>query len=812
MPASLSRALLVLSAAVVLLIAACRRPPETPAPVPPAMPQTDGTLALPGLTAPATVVRDRWGIPHITASNLDDLFFAQGVVQSQDRLFQMDLWRRAAQGRLAETLGANFIERDAMTRRFQFRGRVEDEWAAYGPDARRIATAFTRGINAWVVVARANLPEEFRLAGWQPDTWKPEDLLNRTDAFVASAGALDDLLRARLAAAVGVEAVDRLWPAPDGRTLRAPAEVDLPAITFSVGDTVRRMGTPAFFSALSAKVSDAPRGALATDMAQPPEPSRVERPRIGRENSASGGGDVPLAPAQTADVERLVGEFSLPEHVGSQAWALAPARSATGAPLLAVAATGRLDAPSAWYLVHLSAPGLNVIGATAPWMPGVAAGHNGHIAWAMVMTGLDTQDVFVERVNPAAPHQVERDGRWVDMVVEAERVAVKGRTTPFQIDRLYTSNGAVVGLDRERHLAYTLRWSGTEPGGARQLASLGVNRATTWTEFRSAMERWTAPAATFVYADVDGHIAQVQAGALPSRGSGNGLLPLPGWRAADAWRGTVPAATGSGVQLDPRSGIAAALNGQAARAARLQELLAAPGERTPADVRASLVDAVEPNASRLFPVLVALRDVPEEAERVLTALRSWDGHASSAEALQFEALEREVALRLARRRVPPEFAEDLAARIDVGEVLARPSAIWFDGNVTADRDRVLVEALTAVARAGVPMAPTLTFAHPLAVFDAAKRRFNVGPLARPGAPQALFSTTARTAQTFRAVFDVSDWSRSMATLAPGQSGSPASPHYDDLAASWAAGEFQPLAYTAPDVKAVAVETLVLTPR
>lgn len=785
-----------------------------PPPAAPALPQTQGDLAVPGLTARVSVVRDRWGIPHITAANTDDLFFAQGFVQAQDRLFQMDLWRRAAQGRLSETLGANFIERDAMTRRFQFRGREDEEWAKYGPDARRIATAFTRGVNAWVAIALTNLPEEFRLAGWQPETWKAEDLLNRTDPFVASGNATDDLLRARLAAVIGVDAVDRLWPAADGRKVVIAPGVDLSAVSFIVSDTVRRMGTPAFFSALAARVSAAPRGSVAADMVEPPEPSRTERPRIGQE-TASRGGDLSLA-APPSDEARVAAEFRLPDHYGSQAWAVAPSRAATGAPLLAVSEAGRPDAPASRYLVHLTAPGLNLIGATAPWMPGVAVGHNGHIAWGTVVAGFDTQDVFVERVNPADPHQVERDGRWVAMSVEPERIAVKGRATPFQIDRLYTSNGVVVGLDRERHLAYALRWSGTEPGGS-ELAALAVNRATTWDEFREAAARWTAPAVTFVYADVDGHIAQVQGGAAPTRGqapAANGLLPLPGWSSAHGWRGTAPAASGNGVQLDPRAGFALALNGHASRTARVQELLSAPGERTPAEVRASLVDTVAPNARTILPLLLGLRDVPSDAERILTELRSWDGTASAAStaALRFEALEREIAVRLARARVPAEFVEEIAARIDVGEVMAHPAATWFDGNVTAARDRVLVEALTALAAADTPQPPTITFTHPLAVFEAAKRRFNVGPLPRPGAPHALLSTTVRAAQAFRAVFDVSDWSRSMAALAPGQSGSPASAHYDDLATPWASGEFLPLAYSAPDVKAVAVETLTLTPR
>ena len=146
------------------VLSACRRAP--PVPLPPLVPQVSGSVAVAGLTAPVRIVRDTWGVPHIYAQSDDDLFFAQGFVQAQDRLFQMDLWRRSAQGRLSEVLGPNFIERDAMTRRIQYRGDPDAEWASYGPDAKTIATAFVRGVNAWVALARERPPEEFVLAGW----------------------------------------------------------------------------------------------------------------------------------------------------------------------------------------------------------------------------------------------------------------------------------------------------------------------------------------------------------------------------------------------------------------------------------------------------------------------------------------------------------------------------------------------------------------------------------------------------------------------------------------------------------------------
>src|SRR5262245_24086970 len=198
-------------AAVCLLAqAACTKTTPRPAPL---TPITSGTLTVSGLSAPVRVVRDRWGIPHIYAQTTDDLFVAQGFVQAEDRLFQMDLWRRASIGRLAEVMGPNFAQRDAMTRRMQYRGDMRAEWSSYAPDARAIASAFVRGVNAWVARAHDNLPEEFALAGFPPSFWSVDDLLNRTDAFLSSGDAIDEARRSGLSDVVA-DAVRLVGPAP----------------------------------------------------------------------------------------------------------------------------------------------------------------------------------------------------------------------------------------------------------------------------------------------------------------------------------------------------------------------------------------------------------------------------------------------------------------------------------------------------------------------------------------------------------------------------------------------------------------------
>ena len=159
-----------------------------------------------------SIVRDRWGIPHIYAKNADDLFFAQGFVQAQDRLFQIDLWRRSTQGRLAEILGADYVDRDRLTRLMRYRGDMNAEWESYAPDTRRIATRFVDGINAEIATIGEQVPEEFAVAGYRPEPWQPEDLLSRAEGFVMTSNANDEVFRAQVTAAAGLERTTMLLP------------------------------------------------------------------------------------------------------------------------------------------------------------------------------------------------------------------------------------------------------------------------------------------------------------------------------------------------------------------------------------------------------------------------------------------------------------------------------------------------------------------------------------------------------------------------------------------------------------------------
>jgi penicillin amidase len=744
---------------------ACRHAPPPPAPL---IATVSGTIPVEGLSSRVRVVRDRWGVPHIYAEHQDDLFFAQGFVQAQDRLFQMDLWRRSAQGRLAEVLGSNFVGRDAMTQRMQYRGDLETEWAIYGADTKAIATAFVGGVNAWVAMARERPPEEFVLAGWRPEFWRPEDLLNRTDAFLASGDALDEVFRARLAAAIGSARAGALLP---GGSLVVPAGLEPAAVSYVVGDALRRVGTAPFFTGLAAPV------------------------------------------------------------VGSNAWAVTGRRSATGAPLLAADPHRPLTNPSLRYLVHLRAPGWNVIGATSPWLPGVAIGHNDRVAWGMTSFRADTEDLYVERLNPRNRHQVLDRGRWINTTVARESVWVKGRSQPVGFEREETPHGVVVAVDGEKHLAFTVRWSGAEPGTAGELAALTLDRAASASEFRAALARWKMPAAEVLYVDRDGNGGSQVAALVPKRHGWTGSFPAPGWTARFDWSGWLTLDELPHV-VNPAEGSLVSANGSLARTARLQDALTAAAPFTIETFKRLQHDVVVWNAGQIVPLLSRVPSGRADIERARTLLLKWDRRQSidSTAATIYAAWERRLRRRLAERRIPAELLDEFIGFVArTGDVLVpslkRPSRVWFDGDALKARDALFLDALeAAVNDPGVRDASgdrrwgqvnALAFEHPLAVNERARRRLNVGPFERGGYPETVMSVSRVGAQaigaSFAAIFDVADWNRSVAQNAPGQSGSPASPHFADLAAPWAAGEYFPLLFGDAAVQANAAATLVLTP-
>ncbi len=755
-----------------------------------------GRLQAPGLRAPVRVQRDRWGVAHIRAGNQHDLFFAQGFVVAQDRLFQMELWKRSGQGRLAEILGSGAVARDINARRLRYRGDLQAEYASYAADSRSILEAFTAGINAYMDAIQRpgapGLPVEFLIANFKPEHWRPEDCLNRMAAFSMTGNAASELKHAALLSKIGGPAASELFSLDPAVRLDPAPNVD--------------------FSGLSP--------ALLNDVVS--SDRRVEFPATTLHESNN--------------------------------WTLSGALTASGKPLLANDPHRVIAEPSLRYIVHLVAPGWDVIGAGEPGLPGVAAGHNRDIAWGFTIFGLDQQDLYIETLDPADPSRYAAPGGWKPFKVITERIAVRD-AAPIEVALKFTRHGPVLWEDGTRALA--LRWVGAEPGTAGYLGSLALDRARNWREFEAAMPRWKVPSENIVYADRAGHIGEHSTGLAPLRRNWTGLLPVPG-NSGYEWSGFI-ANRDLPHHLDPPAGFLATANHKMIpehypyavgfewtpplRYQRIHEVLESgvqAGHRfTVADMEALQTDVVSLPARRLQPLLrLALDAAPDtitDAQRAdARILLAWDAElrADSAPAALYELWAADLRGAVTARMVPAAAQSTLGKlpMSRVAEELEQPRSAVFGPDPGATRDATLLEALTtAKARLVATLGPEpagwswgalhrVTFHHSLDGSPEVARLFDRGPTPRPGDGDTVQATSFINASfdqisgaSYREILDLADWDRSVAINVPGQSGQPGSPHYDDLLPLWSSGRYFPLAYSQTAIDAATTDTLDLMP-
>lgn len=783
-----------------------------------------GELSLDGLAAAVEVIRDRWGVAHIYASTLEDLFFAQGFVAAQDRLWQMDLWRRTAMGELSEALGPAFVTRDTLARLLRYRGDMDAEWRAYSPDARRIVEAFVRGVNAQIDYVTAHpetLPVEFAITSSAPRRWTPEVVIGRVAGYIMTRNARLEVQRAQLVARVGAARAATLLPPEPSVPLTVPAGLDLREITDDV-------------LAITAGTGDGLRFLFGQrDAARVASFAPTPWPLLAR---AAGAGPVDRL---WAGIEESRDELAV---IGSNNWVVAPARSETGTPLLANDPHRAIQLPSLRYAVHLNGPGWNVIGAGEPSLPGVAAGHNDRIAFGFTIVGIDQQDLYVERLDPADPSRVIVPGGSEPMRVERTTIEVRGEA-PRQVDLRFTRHGPVLHLDATRHRAYALRWVGTEPGTAGYLASLSLNTARNWDEFTAATARWAVPSENLVYADVDGNIGWVVAGLAPVRPGWSGLLPVPGHEGKYEWAGFVPAPD-LPRSLNPPAGLLATANhnilppGYAIplgydwspphRYERIVEALTARPRWSVAGFEALQHDEVSLPARAILDALrmaAASRKV-EGRDRAfaIKMLTSWDAtiDAKSAPAALYELwlphLQRELAVLAA----PPAERASAPAPLSLEQVLdrlRRPAAKDLDALVGPALDRAMAEARQRMGPSPGEWAwgriHRARFEHPLAATEPQREVMDLGEVPRGGDQTTINNTGTGPRQvhgaSYRQVIEVGQWDRSTMTNVPGQSGQPGSPHYGDLLPLWALGRYHPMAFSRGFVEQQAAARLVLRP-
>jgi penicillin amidase len=746
----------------------------------------DGELRLPGLKEPVEVLRDQWGIPHIYAQNQDDLFFAQGFVAAQDRLFQIDMWRRIGLGETAEIFGDDAIEADRFARLLLYRGDMQAEWQSYASDTQQIAAAFTRGINASIDQIGDKLPIEFQILGYRPKKWRPEDILGRMSGIIMTSNFQREVARARLIATVGVEDARRIAPTDPQRPFAPVPGLDLAALT------------PEIFE-----------GYAAATRALKFKPSTTE----------------------------------------SNNWVVDGTLSISGKPLLASDPHRALAVPSLRYLVHLHAPGWNVIGSGEPALPGVAIGHNDRIAWGFTIVGTDQADLYVEGTKPDDAKQYKVGDRWEPMRVVQESITVKGKSEPARLELRFTRHGPVIYQDEKKHIAIALKWVGDEPGGAAYLGALSIARAGNRKEFVESLAAWKSPGENFVYADVDGQIGWVAAGLAPIRKGWDGLLPVPGSSGQYEWQGYLPQ-NELPQSFNPRDHWLATANhnilppgykheiayewASPHRFLRIQERLSAGSKFSLDDFQTIQHDNTSLPGRALAAALKGVA-LPPELASFAKLIADWDGvlsRDSKAGPLYAIWLQELTAAFYGDRlsKDPRLERGDLRSVTVLLKQLASPEASWFGASPEKGRDEMVRKTLaTAVDRTRKLLGDdprqwswgklhTAAFEHPLSTLGPAyAQAFNLGPVPRTGDVHTPNNTRHDDhfrqihGASYRHVFDLANWDHGLATSTPGQSGQPGSPHYGDLLPLWADGKYFPLAFSRRKVEEVQSHRLVLRP-
>jgi penicillin G amidase len=768
---------------------------------------------VPGLSAEAEILVDHWGVPHIYARSADDVFLAQGFNAARDRLWQIDLWRRRGLGLLAEVFGAQHVERDRAARLFLYRGDMHSEWLAYGSDTKRVATAFTAGINAFVELTRADpglLPVEFRQLGYTPATWRPEDV-----ARIRSHGLFynlrQEVSRALTLRDFGprVEALRRVLEPP--HELTVPDGLDLSLLPDDVLAVYDLATTPPVFAA-----------------------------------AAVSGDDV--AP---------------PAGQNSNNWVLAASRTATGRPLLANDPHRAVLVPSLRYVAHLCTPELDVIGAGEPALPGISIGHNGRIAFGLTIFAIDQEDLYVYETNPADPTEYRYQGRWEPMRVVREAIPVAGEE-PVPVELRFTRHGPVIREDPQRHTAFAVRAAWLEPGMAPYLGSMDYMRARDWDQFLAAMNRWGAPPENQVYADTTGTIGWKTGGLTPIRRTWDGLLPVPGDGRYE-WDGFYDMDELPGAE-NPETGYLATANEMnlppgfppdrviaydwyaPSRKQRIDEVLGAASGLSARDCVRLQTDFVSLPARRIVARARALLKDDASVAEPLGMLSDWDADlaADSAAAALFEVWYRRhlrpALLRAALERlVEPDRVEAALRAVVPDEVLLADPRVDLELLETPrdrfgpDPDAVLTDVLRRSLTAAVADVEQLLgtdrggwswgrlhvarLRHPLTALlgDALAERTAVGPLLRGGSGDTVGNTAytpdfvQSAGSTFRIVVDVGSWDESLVVNSPGQSGAPDSPHYADLFSTWAGDDAFPLAYSRSAVESATEQRIVLEP-
>jgi penicillin amidase len=781
--------------------------------------QEENRLHVKGLYAPVEVLRDSWGVNHIYAKNQHDLFFAQGYCAARDRLFQFEIWRRQATGTVAEIFGSRELKRDIGTRLFKFRGDMKSEMNYYHPDGEQIINSFVDGINAYIHEINKNpdkLPVEFKLLNIRPGPWTPEVVISRHQGLLGNI--LEELSIGRAVTRIGAEQVkELLW--------FHPREPDISLDSVIIGDLLFD-NILELYTAFRRKISFEPGDLKGT---------------VGGQHEANQFDTTLFSPKYVNHIK----EFS---STGSNNWVVNGKLTDSGYPVMANDPHRIITAPSLRYIVHLVAPGWNVIGGGEPELPGISIGHNGYGTWGLTVFRTDGEDLYVYDLNPADLNQYKYQNQWEDMSQKRETIKVYGRKD-VKVILKYSRHGPVTFIDSVNLKAYAVRCAWLEPGGSPYLASLRMDQAGSWEEFREACNYSHIPGENMVWADKDQHIGWQAVGIAPVRRNFSGLVPVPGDGRYE-WDGYLPIKDKPHIS-NPGSGFFATANQNVTpesydhwdaigfrwsdpfRGERINNVLGSGKKLNMEDMKALQTDYFSIPAKTLVPLLQLLFFDSESVNQAKEILENWNFmlDRNSIAAGIYVAWEEKI-IEMAEDRFIPDEAKGLIS-LQLKKIID-----WimlpdrrFGPDPVAGRNEFLSNAFKQTIiyltdelgedmqnwQYGQERYKHVNIEHPLsfAVGDDWKVKLNTETAPRGGNGYTPCATSNNKNQSsgasFRIIVDTGDWDKTMATNAPGQSGNPESPFYKNLFSMWADDQYFPLYYSRDKIENVVMEELLLTP-
>jgi penicillin G amidase len=812
---SLARILLWLTLAILLVIAAAIGYAYHIAES--ALPQLDGRLQINGISAPVTVTRDAHGVPTIEASALDDVFFAQGYVTAQDRLWQMDIMRRYASGELSEILGKDTLKIDREQRVLGMRAAAKKSIAMATARDHGYFEAYARGVNAFIATHSDRLPVEFRILHYAPKPWLAEDSVVIANQMVKDLNYHyfdDTLAREKILAKLGPELttdlyVNKSWHDRPPTVMRE----DLSEPDDKAGDSDDEDDDD----------DDAPDNA-------------VTQRNIPRERLGLPGRDLPTEG---------------PAVNGSNDWVVSGAHTVTGKPLLSDDMHLGHQMPNLWYEAHLRAANLDVAGVTLPGMPYVVVGHNQKIAWGFTNVGPAVTDLYIENFNAQGAYQTPK--AWLQPEHRTEIIHVKSQPD-INVDVKITRHGPVITeLIPGETRALALRW--TIYDGLR-IPFFDVNTAQNWDEFRHAFSMLDAPGQNVVYADLDGNIGYQTTGKIPIRASGDGSLPVSGADDAHEWTSYIPFDKLPSI-YNPPSGVIGTANGRITpddypysvsmeweapwRTARIYHVLESGRLFSSADMLALQTDIQsEPDlfAAERFVYAVDHASKPSvRAKQAAELMRGWDGRmlaSSSAPTIAENSI-----LQLRRLLLEPKLGSALADPDKAAEVLSWKTyswemrSVWLE-NILLHRPKRWLpdqypsydELLTAAVDAAVnaPDVPkdlaiwrwgafnAVEIQHPIlgkipvirwwsgpGVHEQSGSGYTVKAVRRDHGPSERFTA------------NLADLDQSTLNIVTGQGGNFLSPFYMDQWKAWYEGTTFVLPFSSKAVEAAKAHRLVLEP-